>query len=170
MQTFFKEKTKCLAVMKKGMFLLLNPSPLPSPLPSSLLSLTPFTWLVSPAGKGWHTTMVMALLAWTVEERSQPPHTPYHISPPQHSRFTASPNSVISLNVLWQNVFLFAFASSFSSINIDFTHVVIFFILFVYFSIKKLLEEEMLLSVLCESKSEVWEWNIPVIFAKMAVS
>lgn len=48
-----------------------------------------------------------------------------------------------------------AFASSFCSINIDFTHVVIFFILFVYFSIKKLLEEEMLLSVLCESKSEV---------------
>lgn len=48
-----------------------------------------------------------------------------------------------------------AFASSFYSINIDFTHVVIFFILFVYFSIKKLLEEEMLLSVLCESKSEV---------------
>lgn len=160
-------------MMKKGMFLLLNPSPLPSPLPSSPLSLTPFTWLVSPAGKGWHTTMVMALLAWTVEERSQPPHTPYHISLPQHSRFTASPNSVISLNVLWQNVFLFrlhCFCPFFIFYKYRFYSCCIFFILFVYFSIKKLLEEEMLLSVVCESKSEVWKWNIPVIFAKMAVS
>lgn len=82
---------KYLAGQKKGLFfLLLNPCPPPSLLltylPPPPLSFSLFTWLVSPAGKGSDTSMIMASLAcaagWTEKPATTHTHTQHALLPP----------------------------------------------------------------------------------------